>query len=218
MIQSILFDLIGTTVREEGDVVMQSFAHAFGEHTGDIDAGLLRQLRGKEKKEMIRSVLHHHQYDLSLVDAVYTSFERELDKRLAQFCEMPGASDVFVELNRKGIQLGLGTGLERAFLDKIFHQLGWDKNWFSYIAGSNEMKHSRPSPDMITDMMNRTGSKGGASFLKLGDTVADIQEGKNAGVLTAVILSGSQSKEELMRENPDYILTELTEIMQVVNL
>jgi len=49
-------------------------------------------------------------------------------------------------------------------------------------------------------------------LLKVGDTVADIQEGKNAGVVTAAILAGTQANELLRAENPDFLIEELMEL------
>jgi phosphoglycolate phosphatase-like HAD superfamily hydrolase len=69
---------------------------------------------------------------------------------------------------------------------------------------------------MILEMMRLLNSKDGKGFLKIGDTVADIQEGKNANVATAVILSGSQPDNILLRESPDFVLTSLYQVKDLV--
>ncbi len=70
---------------------------------------------------------------------------------------------------------------------------------------------------MILDMMNKTGVSNPAHFLKVGDTVADIQEGKNANVITAAILSGTQRKEDLEKEKPDFMIRDLSEVERILN-
>jgi len=55
-----------------------------------------------------------------------------------------------------------------------------------------------------------------AELLKVGDTVADIQEGKNAGVLTAVLLSGTQDEVTLIKQNPDFVLHKLTDLIEIL--
>lgn len=53
-------------------------------------------------------------------------------------------------------------------------------------------------------------------MLKVGDTFVDIQEGKNAGVFTAGVLSGTQSREILEEIKPDYIFADINEISAIV--
>lgn len=52
--------------------------------------------------------------------------------------------------------------------------------------------------------------------LKIGDTVIDIQEGKNAGVITAGVLTGTQKRDELEKFKPDYIFNDITEIKSII--
>ena len=54
------------------------------------------------------------------------------------------------------------------------------------------------------------------SLLKVGDTTADIDEGKNAGVMTAGIASGTQPVDELLRHKPDHLIFELLELKIIV--
>jgi HAD superfamily hydrolase (TIGR01509 family) len=46
----------------------------------------------------------------------------------------------------------------------------------------------------------------------VGDSVADIKAGKNAGAKTVAVLSGIFSRQELIRENPDLILKSVKEL------
>lgn len=49
----------------------------------------------------------------------------------------------------------------------------------------------RPSPFMIFENMKRLGVMSVDSVIKVGDTVSDIKEGKNAGVWTVGVIEGS---------------------------
>ena len=46
--------------------------------------------------------------------------------------------------------------------------------------------------------------------LKVGDTIADIREGKNAGCDTVGVLSGSDTVSMLRKENPNFIVNNIT--------
>ena len=217
MFQAVLFDLIGTTVKEEGgDVILSCFRKAFAEHVTHTDVEIMKINRGKEKRVMITEVLKHHQYDLSLVEPVYRSFKFQLENNLHQFSEYEDVPELFTFIKSKGIKMGIGTGLERDVFEKIYDKLGWNKYQFDYIGTGNDTNRSRPHLDMILDMQQQVNCKDSSAFLKVGDTVADIQEGKNAGVATAVILSGSQSKEDLLKQKPDFFLHSLLEVKKIV--
>jgi len=214
---AVLFDLIGTTVKEGGsDVILSCFRKAFAEHVLQTDVEIIKINRGREKRIMITEVLKHHHYDLSLVEPVYRSFKNQLENNLHQFYEYEDVPELFTYIKSKGIKIGIGTGLERDVFEKIYDKLGWNKYQFDFIGTGNDTIRSRPHPDMILDMLQQVNCKDRSAFLKIGDTVADIQEGKNAGVATAVILSGSQSKENLLKHEPDFILHSLLEIKKII--
>jgi phosphoglycolate phosphatase-like HAD superfamily hydrolase len=51
----------------------------------------------------------------------------------------------------------------------------------------------------------------------VGDSVTDVRAGKEAGALTAAVLSGLFSRQELSREKPDLILKDVTELLEFVD-
>ena len=69
---------------------------------------------------------------------------------------------------------------------------------------------------MILDSMNRLNINDRSRVLKIGDTIADIQEGKNAGVITAVVMTGTQTRDELIKLNPDYIFADITDLLNIL--
>ena len=50
------------------------------------------------------------------------------------------------------------------------------------------------------------------SVIKIGDTLADIKEGKNAGCKTVGVLSGAAKKSILEKENPDFIIDSIMDL------
>jgi phosphonatase-like hydrolase len=216
MVHTILFDVIGTTVREKRDTVIDSLLHSFEEHIGPINPEIAIGNRGKNKLSMIEEVLKAHNHPVDLAPAIYHSFISNFEKRLDNFDENEGWSETYSFLKETGIKVGIGTGLPNSLLELIMDHLGWHKMQFDFIGTSNEFPNGRPAPDMILEMMRLLNSKDGKGFLKIGDTVADIQEGKNANVSTAVILSGSQPDNVLLRESPDFVLTSLYQVRDLV--
>jgi phosphoglycolate phosphatase-like HAD superfamily hydrolase len=97
----------------------------------------------------------------------------------------------------------------------IYSHLQWQVYKFDYIGISSEVGKSRPDPAMIFDMMKKLKVKAD-QFLKVGDTIADIQEGKNAGVKTVVLLSGTQPEKDLMAQSPDFAIHSLQELVAII--
>ena len=51
----------------------------------------------------------------------------------------------------------------------------------------------------------------------VGDSIYDVKCGKNAGTKTCIVSYSFFSVEELMNENPDYVIDKLWELVGIVN-
>ena len=130
---------------------------------------------------------------------------------------MPGASELFVELRKRGIKIGLGSGLPRTYMNKLIEHVGWSKNEFDYISSSEDLKIGRPNPIMIYDFIEKLKIKEKDKILKIGDTVADIKEGKNAGVLTIGVLTSTTNREVFEKHQADFVLNTVNELLDVIH-
>ena len=52
--------------------------------------------------------------------------------------------------------------------------------------------------------------------LMVGDSISDIRAGKAAGTVTAAVLTGLFTREELSKENPDFILDNVSVLSNIV--
>ena len=215
--KAVLFDVIGTTVKErDPETINRCFLKAFTDNNVIADRETFKANRGKDKLAVIHLILSQTQQDASLANSIYNSFAKNVENEIENFYPATGAEEIFNYLRKRLIIIGLGTGLSRELFEKILAHVKWDKNVFDYLGISAEVGKSRPNPDMIFDFMNTVKIANPTQVLKVGDTVADIQEGKNAKVITAVILAGTQTKEELEKENPDFIFNSLSEIKSII--
>jgi phosphonatase-like hydrolase len=215
-IRVVLFDFIGTTVIEtQPDVIAHCFKHAFAKNGISISQDFIQTNRGRNKRDVVRDALNHNSSKIE-VDKVLFDFEAAVDRQLGSFQAAPDAGLIFKTLLQKNVQLAIATGLSRDIFDKIINQVGWDFNWFAYHATYEEIGKGRPYPDLIIDLMSKLDIFNPQEILKVGDTVADIQEGKNAGTRTAALLAGTQPEETLKQHNPDHLLKSLQEILNLV--
>lgn len=215
-IKAILFDIIGTIVLEKNShVINDCFENAFKENNIDVAAAQIKSSRGKDKSEIIKTILNQLSYPPHLAKTILDLFIKNVESNLNNFSENDGFREIIEYAKQKNIKTGIGTGLPKKLFEKIFYHFGWEEIHFDYIKTAEEIGKSRPHPDMIFDMMKKFSIKN-SEFLKVGDTVADIREGKNANVLTAAIFSGTQDKNEIMKENPDFTISSLKELKDIV--
>lgn len=215
----IVFDLIGTTVRDSGEgesLIVDSFINAFSSHDISLDRGAVIRVRGKDKREAIRNILHETGRPLHMEQDIFGEFMRILRFSLPRFSEMEGTSGVFEWLKARNIKIAVGSGLPMDFVKELIAYVGWLPQWIDYVGSSEQLGKGRPDPIMIVDAMTKLNVTDKSRVLKVGDTAADILEGKNAGVKTACVLSGSQSREALQELQPDYLLNDIRDLFEVV--
>ena len=214
--KAILFDFIGTTVLEKNSSVISiCFANAFNENGIPANLDMVKANRGLDKREIVCNILNHLNYPLELKDTILNSYKIQIENNVNDFSEYPGFSEIKEYTKQNSIKIGVGTGLSRDLYDIISGHLNWDNTQFDYIGIAEEVGKGRPHPDMIYDMMKKCGVEN-TEMLKVGDTISDIMEGKNANVKTAVILSGTQDENELLRCDPDYVLHSLMDLKEIV--
>lgn len=119
--------------------------------------------------------------------------ERKIFALLPNYCEpKPYVLDEIKKLRDRGIKIGSTTGYTDEMMSIVVPgaaKAGYSPDlWFSPDSTD---KLGRPYPFMIYENMKKFKIKSVHSVMKVGDTIADIIEGVNAGVITVGILEGS---------------------------
>lgn len=215
-ITAVFFDFIGTTVLERNnDVVLACFQKAFSDFGITVGKDVLQLNRGKEKSQLITEVLRSARKDVRKRGEILSAFKKHFISSLDQFSENTDLEPTMAHLRERSVKVGVGSGLPKDVLKILLEHFHWERFGFDYISTAEEIGKGRPHPDMIIDMMVKLHLNN-YQFLKVGDTAADIQEGKNANVMTAVLLSGTQAETVLRKENPDYVISSLLDLKKIV--
>lgn len=224
-IQLVVFDIAGTTIRDNGQVA-DAFIASFRDFGYDMPRAEVKKVMGFRKIDAIAVLLGQFapesKDDDILIDRIHTRFIDQMielyrnDEDLAPF---PHAEEVFAALHRKGIRIALNTGFTRSITDTILHRLRWD-NRHPYIDKticSDEVVHGRPYPDMIRALMADLHIPTPDRVLKVGDTEVDIEEGRNAGCGKVVgVTTGAYTREQLEPFHPDVIIDDLRELLPII--
>lgn len=203
--EAVIFDWAGTTVDYGCFAPVQAFLDSFHEYGIDPTMEEVRGPMGMLKIDHIRTMLqgerisglwkekYGRDWTEEDVHAVYELSEKKLLENLPNFADpKPYVIETVKELREMGMKIGSTTGYTddmMAIVAPKAKELGYEPDcWFSPNAVGN---HGRPYPYMIFKNMEALGLSDVRKVIKVGDTVSDIKEGKNAGMEAVGILEGS---------------------------
>ena len=86
--------------------------------------------------------------------------------------------------------------------------------YFKGVSGSDNVENFKPAPDGILNILKRF-SINKEDTVMIGDATYDLQMGKSARVKTCAVTWGAHKVEELESENPDYLISDVKEILNL---
>lgn len=125
----------------------------------------------------------------------------------------PGVVKLLEYLKIEKIKIGLLTTKMQEQADLIVEHFNL-QNYFDIIVGRRDGIEIKPSPQPLNFISNKIDIPC-KNILMVGDTEMDIQCGKNAGAQTCAVTFGYRSKEILRNENPDFLISDLSEITKL---
>jgi phosphoglycolate phosphatase len=118
---------------------------------------------------------------------------------------MPKIAETLAKLSRKAaLALITMRYVPKENVIKELENFGLAK-YFQHVITALYTHTPKPSPEALIKCAKKFGVQP-CECLVVGDSVADIKAGKNAGAKTVAVLSGIFSREELEKEKPDLIL------------
>ena len=223
----IVFDLAGTTVKDNHDVhrALQNALRKYGVLISIEDANTVM---GIPKPQAIRSLLNtcdvlHRPITEDFVQEIHHTFVDEMihfyqeDPSVA---EKAGVSDTFRKLKESKLKIAIETGFDRQITDSILARLGWKENHLiDASVTSDEVPRGRPYPDLIFKAMELTQVKDSKCVAKVGDTTSDLLEGNSAGCGWVIgVTTGAYSRSELEKEKHTHLIENVHEVLEIFSL
>ena len=212
----VVFDMAGTTVNED-NVVYKTLQKAISSHGIAVDLKeVLEHGAGKEKLQAIQDIAALHGHSPAFAKAVYEDFKPALKTayKNLKVSAFHGVEETFKILRAHNVQIVLNTGYDKKTAQGLIKKLGWSiSEEYDLLVTANDVEKSRPEPDMIFFAMEQLNIANAAQVVKIGDSVVDIKEGKNAGCgLSIGITTGAQTHDQLKAAEPDYILDHIAQL------
>jgi phosphonatase-like hydrolase len=224
-IELMVFDMAGTTV-SEGGAVYQCLRDTLEANGLEIAADSLNEVKGIDKYEALRILIERSDMREELLpglDAIHEDFvERMIEfyRSAPSVGEMPGASETFRRLRRAGVKVALNTGFSRDIAQTLIDRLGWERDeLIDASVTSDEVARGRPHPDMIRLLMSKLGVTDPRRVAKVGDTPADLLEGRNSGCgLVVGVTGGSSARAQLERYSHDHLIDSIAELPELLGV
>lgn len=204
-VKGIFFDLDGTIVdsREAYYEAARIAFQALGQEMPKKEV-VLEITRKLERKQPIKDVVKGdlHKFLASYLNAYYSITTKKTKL-------LPNVSTTLETLSAKA-KLALVT--MRAFpKENIIKELeGFNiAKYFSYVVTALDTDKPKPSPEALIKCVKALDVQM-CDCAIVGDSISDVRAGKAAGSKTVAVLSGLFSRQELMEENPDLIIKDVT--------
>ena len=234
--QLVVFDMAGTTVRDQHEVE-HCFARAASQTNLIVSDERILAMQGLSKRFVFETLWKEQLGQPSpselttKVDHSYQLFTEILENHYRTQPVMPteGCLETFDFLRKNNIQIALTTGFYRKVTDIILEKLGWLTGLDEQYIGNNqtviqasiasdEVEHGRPQPLMIQKAMRLLGVTDPTSVVNLGDTPSDLQSGKAAGVgLNLGVVNGTHTRSQLEIQPHDRLLGSLRDLPALIS-
>ena len=125
----------------------------------------------------------------------------------------PGVRETLVKLAGRGDRIALFTNKPKRVTARTLDFLGI-KDFFEVILCPEDLTRRKPDPEGIFKCVEMTGSDLSRTLM-VGDSRADIDAGKAAGVKTLGLLNGMGDREKLLAAGPDFTAEHFGDVLSV---
>lgn len=127
------------------------------------------------------------------IDMLYELFIPLQMAVLPQYCELiPGALEAIAAMRRRGLAIALTTGYNRAMMECVLERAVEQGLKGDIALCADDIPAGRPAPWMALECARQLGIFPLSACIKIGDTLVDVQEGRNAGMWSiGVSISGN---------------------------
>ena len=196
-VRAVILDWAGTTVDHGSIAPILALQSLFAQHGITLSTEDARRDMGLLKRDHIRAILAlpNVRAKWSAIAGqepgeaeVYSLFDEfgplQMKVILQHSLVIPGVAEAISDWQSRGLRFGSTTGYTRSMLDPVLAQAAEQGYRPDASVCPDEVSAGRPAPWMLMKNSELLDVYPPSACVKIGDTVIDIQEGKNAGMWT----------------------------------
>lgn len=124
----------------------------------------------------------------------------------------PNVIETLTELKNRGLVLTVASSRSKASLTNYIKDLGIEA-LISYVLGADDVIEGKPNPEPVNRTLEKFGFKPEEAIV-VGDTVFDVDMGKNAGTKTCGVTYGNGSRESISAA--DWVIDDFGHLLEIV--
>jgi phosphonoacetaldehyde hydrolase len=203
-IKAVIFDWAGTTVDFGCFAPTGVFIEVFRQMGIDITEREARGPMGLHKRDHIRAITEFPRVkDLWIknfgiecneedIETMFRAFIPLQLTKIEEYSEIvPELHATLKVLNDRNIKIGSTTGYNNKMMEILSKSAARQGYKPDCIVCATDVPSGRPAPWMAFRNAEKMGVYPMASIIKIGDTIADIQEGINAGMWSVGVVNSS---------------------------
>ena len=173
----------------------------------------LRPIHGFESHENIRDFLHNkNRYSEAVFTRCCAIYDEE---KIAAIKPYPHVAETLSALRNRGLKLGVVTDAHNGNALKRLKKAGLEE-FFDAVITMEMSGKAKPSPEPFLLAMNKLGVKASETIL-VGDSIRrDIMPAKALGILAVHAVYGDRNFHEGERDDADYVIHGIQEVIGVV--
>lgn len=210
-----IFDFDGTLVNSLPSIAY--FANkALNKHgLPSIPVEKYKKLVGNGAVKLVKRMLREVNADPSIFDDVYNEYYYSYDRNFSYLTEpYDGIIDMLNELKKNGCKTAVVSNKPNVTTKKICDELFGDL--IDVCRGQVDGFPIKPDPAGVLEIIKQFDVEK-EDCVYCGDTITDMETGKNAGLYTIGVLWGFRDVEELKEGKPQKIISHPSEILETIH-
>ncbi|MDK2960686.1 MAG: pyrophosphatase PpaX [Bacillota bacterium] len=207
-IRSVLFDLDGTLI-DTNRLIIESFQYTLKRHLGrEVPAAEIVSTFGRPLIEGLRHFSPEKAEEMLQTYRRYNEARHDATTTL-----IPGVRETLSALKGAGLSLAVVTSKRRGLALRGLRLFNLEVYMDAIVTPEDTVRH-KPEPDPVLKALEllRVNPK---EALMVGDSPLDLACARAAGTYTAAALWSALPRELLLAEKPDFLLTKMTELLEI---
>ncbi|HEX7709221.1 MAG TPA: HAD-IA family hydrolase [Thermoanaerobaculia bacterium] len=209
--RAVLFDLDGTLVDSYAALTTAVNRARATQRLDGLTTSDIRGLVGEGMERLLQKALETTTIPVTALDEFVRSYD-EVCCEQSQLLD--GVVSTIHRLHENRIAMAVCTNKPTGFSTKIVEHLGLAP-FFVAVVGPDAAGAQKPDARHVLHTLASVACEPHEALF-VGDMPIDILAARNSGVDVAVIATGSATKEQLVAENPDYVLESFSDLVDIV--
>lgn len=209
-IKAVIYDVDGTLINTE-PLHVKAWDEALTEYGSSLDSlssEFLQTMAGKKPAIIAEGMTKELGLDTTSSELLANKTKKFLALVEVSLQAMPGAIESVKRFKAMGYALGIGTSLDRSFINSVLDKLGL-QNEFDAIVTGDEITRGKPDPETYLLVAMRLGIDS-AECLVFEDARTGVESAKASGAFCIAVENKAAAPQKL--DNADLVIGSFNEL------